>query len=410
MRRVLLILAIVPAVLVAIIAVVVLVFALRLRHQRARQEALFPFYNPPIPLAAGHPGDVIRSEPVDNAPAGVTALRVLYHSTSDQNRDLAVSALVLVPGGPAPAGGFPVVALAHGTVGNARVCAPSLEPFEDRLTQASFYDQMLASFITAGYAVAATDYVGLGTPGVAPYLVGEDAGRNVLDAARMIRRLAGLSLSDTTFIWGHSQGGQAAAFAGQLAPTYAPELHILGVVAGSPAAELGLLANEAAAVTKRSPLTGLIVMIVRAWSVAYPNAKAESMLTARAVDRMKVIDEDCVAGDLLAFLLRPAPDYIKAGGVKAAPWPELITRNTPGAARTPAPMLIFQGGSDPLIRPQFTALFVQRLCAVGDTVAFNQYAGKGHLSVIEPSMPDTLAWMSDRTRGGAPPTACQPSS
>ncbi len=381
--------------------------ALHLRDQRARKEALFPFYDPPTPLAAGRPGDVIRSEPVDNAPAGVTALRVLYHSTSNQNRDLAVSALVVIPNGPAPAGGFPVVTLAHGTVGNARICAPSLEPFEDRLTQASFYKLMVSFFTDAGYAVAATDYLGLGTPGVSPYLVGEDAGRNVLDAARMIRRLPGLSLSETTFIWGHSQGGQAAAFAGQLAPTYAPELQILGVVAGSPAAELGLLADAASAVTKRSPLTGLIVMIVRAWSVAYPNARADMVLTARAIDRMRIVDTVCVEGDLLAFLLRPASDYIKPNGVKAAPWPALIAANTPGATKTLAPMLIFQGGSDPLIRSQFTETFVQRLCAVGDTVAFNQYAGQGHLSVIAPSMPDTLAWMTGRTQGAPPQTACQ---
>src|SRR5207247_4784757 len=100
----------------------------------------------------------------------------------------------------------------------------------------SFYELMLEPLTSAGYAVVATDYQGLGTPGVNPYLVGEDAGRNVLDAARMIRRLPGLSLSDVTFIWGHSQGGQASAFAGQIAPSYAPELRIVGVIAGSPAA------------------------------------------------------------------------------------------------------------------------------------------------------------------------------
>ena len=50
--------------------------------------------------------------------------------------------------------------------------------------------------------------------------------------------------------------------------------------------------------------------------------------------------------------------------------------------------------------------FVRQLCAVGDRVRFNLYPGKGHLSVIEPSMPDTLAWMADRLAGQAAPTSC----
>ena len=43
---------------------------------------------------------------------------------------------------------------------------------------------MLQTFLDAGYVVAATDYEGLGTPGLHPFLVGESEGRSVLDAAR----------------------------------------------------------------------------------------------------------------------------------------------------------------------------------------------------------------------------------
>ena len=38
-------------------------------------------------------------------------------------------------------------------------------------------------------------------------------------------------------VWGHSQGGHAALWAGQLAPTYAPELPIVGIAALSPASD-----------------------------------------------------------------------------------------------------------------------------------------------------------------------------
>jgi alpha-beta hydrolase superfamily lysophospholipase len=367
----------------------------RIAQNRAAAE-LHPFYDPPDLLATGEPGEIIRAAAID-APDGVKAWRVLYHSTTYDGRDVPVSALVVTPNQPAPPGGFPVVSVAHGTVGMARTCAPSLLPFQRRtLTQGSFFTVMVKPFTDAGYAVAATDYQGLGTPGTNPYLVGEDAGRNVLDAARMVRALPDLELSDETLIWGHSQGGQAAAFAGQLAHSYAPNLDILGVVTGSPAAELGMIADEVAQLRKRSLLTGLMVMIVRAWSTAYPDLDPGSVLTPMAIQSMGILEQDCVGAVLLAYILYPAPDYIKPNATTTPPLPELIDENTPGGARTPVPILVFQGESDPLIRPQFTQAFVRRLCSAGDTVSLNMYPGKGHLSVIAPSMPDTLAWMADR--------------
>jgi hypothetical protein len=69
-------------------------------------------------------------------------------------------------------------------------------------------------------------------------------------------------------------------------------------------------------------------------------------------------------------------------------------------------MRVFQGGSDPLILPKFTDAFVARLCAAGDTVDYALYPGYGHLSVIAPSMPDTLAWMADRLAGTPAPSTC----
>ena len=90
----------------------------------------------------------------------------------------------------------------------------------------------------AGYVVAATDYEGLGTPGVHPYLVGESEGRGVLDAARAAKALAATDAGDQVLVFGHSQGGQAALFAGELAASYAPELTVLGVAAAAPAADV----------------------------------------------------------------------------------------------------------------------------------------------------------------------------
>ncbi len=78
------------------------------------------------------------------------------------------------------------------------------------------------------YVVVATDYPGLGTPGPHPYLIGESEGRAVLDSVRAARAIEKAHAGKRFVVWGHSQGGHAALFAGELARRYAPELSSSG--------------------------------------------------------------------------------------------------------------------------------------------------------------------------------------
>ncbi len=141
-------------------------------------------------------------------------------------RDIAVSGVVVVPTSATPKAGRPVVTWAHGTTGMGDQCAPLKQA--DAASAIPYVKQL----VDAGYVVAATDYEGLGTPGVHPYLVGESEGRSVLDVARAARGLNGSGASDRVLVAGHSQGGQSALFAGELAASYSPELDMLGVAVG----------------------------------------------------------------------------------------------------------------------------------------------------------------------------------
>src|SRR5947209_7209154 len=127
------------------------------------------FYDPPRRLVAAAPGTVIRSEPFA-AITGARAWKVLYHSRAVDGRDIVVSGVIVAPTGRAPAGGRPVVAWAHGTHGIADKCAPS------RIRQWVKYMPGIRQLVDHGYVVAATDYEGLGTPGVHPYLMGDSEG------------------------------------------------------------------------------------------------------------------------------------------------------------------------------------------------------------------------------------------
>ena len=91
----------------------------------------------------------------------------------------------------------------------------------------NYTNSELNAWLAAGYAVMRTDYQGLGTPGVHPYLVGESEGRSVLDIIRAARDLDS-SIGKRFLIAGHSQGGQAALFAAGEANSWTPDLKLRG--------------------------------------------------------------------------------------------------------------------------------------------------------------------------------------
>jgi hypothetical protein len=129
-------------------------------------------------------GRLIQAQPLAGAPDGASAYRILYQSTGLRGEPITVSGMVIAPPGPAPDGGRPVVAWAHPTTGVVERCAPSLA--RKRFQMIAGLRLMLAR----GYVVAATDYPGLGTPEVHPYLVGESEGRAVLDSVPGQARLS----------------------------------------------------------------------------------------------------------------------------------------------------------------------------------------------------------------------------
>ena len=137
------------------------------------------FYDPAGP-APEKPGTMIRTEaqPAESslAEAG-QAMRILYSSTNglDGKTPVAVSGSLFLPKGDAPAGGWPLVAWAHGTVGVADVCAPSWNARSERDSK------YLNHWLSQGYAVVASDYQGLGTPGGHPYLATKPAAYSVLE-------------------------------------------------------------------------------------------------------------------------------------------------------------------------------------------------------------------------------------
>jgi alpha-beta hydrolase superfamily lysophospholipase len=366
------------------------------------------FYDPPAPLPAGRPGDLIRWERVDGAP-GAKAWRILYHSTSLDGRDIAVSGLVAVPEREPPPEGFPVVVVAHGTAGLARACAPSAQPLRGGLLNnplMTLYASVLKPFVDEGYAVVAPDYQGLGAPGGSSYLVGELEARNVLDAARAIRRFDLARASGALLLHGHSQGGHAAAFTLLRAPSYAPDVRFAGAALLAPAAELDGIIDAALSRPGATPLVGLAMMVAGSWAQAYPDLPVDAVLTDEGRRLLPQVYDQCVLGVVEAYGSISARQAFKIDPSEAPAWSEALRLNTPPAVALEMPVLVAQGDADPIIPIDTTRTYVSRLCEAGSVIQFNVYPGADHLSVAKASRPDVAAWFAGRLAGEPAPSNC----
>src|SRR4029079_9209567 len=100
------------------------------------------------------PGDVIWSVPAGSS-ASATTRTMLYRSRSATGDDVAVCGSVTVPTGNAPAGGCPILAWGHWTLGMDDSCAPT------RKFTPSTTDPYINDFIAARYVLVTSEYAGL---------------------------------------------------------------------------------------------------------------------------------------------------------------------------------------------------------------------------------------------------------
>ncbi|WP_312801438.1 alpha/beta hydrolase family protein [Corynebacterium variabile] len=138
-------------------------------------------------------------------PSGGDTQQRFVYSTVDHHGEIAAStAAVFLPAGEAPEAGRPVLAWAHGTTGMGDNCTPSAGSRNDKV--------LVDHWVDAGYAVVASDYTGMGTPGLMSYFNGEATAVSVVDSVIAAQKLdsVGAQLSEKWAVAGQSQGGGAA--------------------------------------------------------------------------------------------------------------------------------------------------------------------------------------------------------
>ncbi len=373
-------------------------------------------------------GDLISAAPFE-VPDGIDAQALLLtHYMPSVGGDMTpATTLLFVPQAPAPAGGWPVVAWAHGTTtGGQKLRAPSLSATLDGdLTAGGYvtrYVWVIGSLVAAGYAVVAPDLEGLGAAASvpAPYFVASSLARSLLSGVRAAHhastqlsttQLSSTQLSTRWAAMGHSEGGHGALSV-ESHLNEAADLSYAGTVAFAPLNSVAGIVDFHGARASSDPDSAVD-------SVVQQNFNVGLLATGLHVEQPQFELSTIMGSDLEQLL----PSFTTKGSVDiVADITEAVRAKTVGAfsgfdpnwahvpvmsaflaandpAETPGftlehPTLILQGGRDVSVPEPMTAAFTEKLIAARAPVIYRSYPEADHFTVVPEAMPAALDFLA----------------
>jgi acetyl esterase/lipase len=219
----------------------------------------------------------------------------------------------------------------------------------------------------------------------------------MLDVARAARTLLPAAIGRRLVVAGHSEGGHAALWAGQLAHSYAPELELRGVVASAPGANLQAIFSLRASAAQ----TALNVLrLAGDWQLVYGLPPREILTPAGARDAARLVSDLPVSATSGAvFLTHPNHD---------APWMRLLAQNTPGSERTAAPILLLLGTADRDVPVATNLELATRLRQIGDSVEVELFPGADHAQTLIEGTRSILRFIAQVLRPQRGPRVLRP--
>jgi pimeloyl-ACP methyl ester carboxylesterase len=366
---------------------------------------------------------VVHKEPYADPPIDDSewvlgeAWRAVYTSVSGVDGGVReVTGAFFVPTGTAPKGGWPVVSFAHGTTGIGHNCGPSRQP------DLEGYGPMVESLLADKYAVALTDYEGLGESGLHPYLEPQTAAFNTIDAVRAMREISP-NVSTRWMAVGYSQGGQAAWAANELNSYYGNDLQLQGSVALAPAVNLtgtaDLLWSGSLTVAQRARFPMGIVGFGRynpdLDENVFLHGSAErfakklsfcELTDSRKSTRPRRETSAPVPWQGVVDRLRDANDVKPDSPQDITKFRDALRRIALPQRPLDKPMLVINGEQDAVVLEDWVRSAVSRSCALGGRIEYLHIPGAGHLDLL-PRIDRTMRrWITDRFAGKPAPSNC----
>jgi hypothetical protein len=347
---------------------------------------LSPFYRWDARLPK-RPGTLLREEALPrqhDMDAAAVSLRILYTSKDARWRSgaIPVSGTLYLPSGAAPSGGWPLLAWGHGTAGVADICAPSWTTHDTR--DATYLNRWLE----AGFAVVVTDYQGLGGPGPHPYLYWQAEARSILDSARAAFAARPKLISKKVVVAGQSQGAGAALGVARLAHEYAPDVHVLGIVATGPNSTFP---EGPVALPVRNSSNMFLSFV--SGGLRDDGPKIDDIVSPRGRQLLDTARRACTdeLGALAQSLkVRSLSDTLSISLEELAPYRIPVTDMPMGPSKFP--LLIATGMADDTVEPLRQYAVVAALCTSNNAVTWRRYEGLDHDEALNGSFDDSLSF------------------
>jgi len=347
------------------------------------------FWTPPEELP-GLPGDIIWIRKSGTIGSAVTYL-VMYHSLDALGRPAPATGWLALP--PDIDENTPIVSWGHGTVGIADQCAPSQSlPLSNQ--------PIVTQYLEDGYIVVAPDYIGLGVDGRHAYRNGESMAYPMIDGAIAAQRFTG-SRGPVVFS-GYSIGGRGSVFSNSLAPVYAPQLDVLGVVGMRPAieGEYAMIFSDA----RDGEYRGWLVLGLLGEYAATEGTlfDIEDWLTPYGIEfGGEIADNECASDVLVTFADANSDELFVRQAEDAITYDPWIMTDDLG----PAPTLLMLGLDDILIYEDRVLAFMEAVCAQDYPVKRVNFEA-GHEVNSDYEYPFVKAWLDARLAGEDPPSSC----
>lgn len=346
------------------------------------------------PVKLPMPGEVVQTEDWSSSGAAgsrLTGKKILYRSTDVDDQPLIVSGTVFKPEGVAPAGGWPILAIGHGSTGINTNCAPSLT---DNLYGLS---GLVKHYLDVGFAVTYPDFSGLGTnSGPHPYLDSYAGARTLIDSVRGIREVYP-DISETWVSYGISQGGGVTWAADEIAAQYAPELDLVGAVAHVPSTSKVPLVDLAVAGTLTGEQQGVLQWLEESLARRNPALNLNELRSPALAAQWNVMS-DCGRSPKRGGALRrvSAKDFRPTTTAATDTLRSLLAEMALPRAGLGAPLYVLYGGKDRFNDPRWTGDAIARACELGGPITVNFQPAAGHVDV---NTSDVEQYLKDRIAG-----------
>lgn len=366
------------------------------------------FYQPPEDLS-GEPGDVLRQRSIVAPLFPQATTRQLMYLSRNQRGDLVPVTGTLLISPTAPEQDAPLVVVTPGTRGLGEQCAPSrgFNPATADPRAPDYETGSYHQYLLRGITVVVTDYVGGGTPLDQEYLVGRSEGQNGLDAVRAAQRIDpddALTEGSPVGVSGYSQGGQAAGWAAEIQPDYAPEINLRGVVIDAPVTDMiaqieHLNGNPTAG-------AGFALAGLQGTSDAF-DLGIRDHLTDTGEKVYERLNSSCAVETIAGFGTITTADVTDPDVLQLPEFREALAQSRLGTSKPGAAAYIYHGSADTVVPPYMGPALFSDWCARGADVEFTQLPAQEHLSGNVTGTPAAIEWMAERLAGEPAPSGCR---